>query len=108
LLAYWTIAKSTDPGRAVGSNPANYNDLLHLLLLSRGIDPATVALKGAARPARPNVSNHSPAPVAVHGGARTSAHVAAARSWSAVHLPRDWSKRTGSDPAAIRWAMESD
>ncbi len=108
MLAYWQIAKGADPRRAVLSNPASYNDLMHTLLLSRGVDPQELGRGGTGAP-RGRRGRRAPAPrVNVVGGRWTRSYEAAGQTWGAANLSKDWKKRTGTADSAIAWALDPD
>ena len=104
-MAYWQIAKGTDPRRAILGQPATYSDLVHALLLSRGKDPAD--LSQAPQGARQGHQRPGPA-VHVHGGRKTPHMEAMATQWKQANMPGHWARRTGNDPKAIAWAMTRD
>ncbi len=103
-MAYWRINHGSAPMRSISSRPASYHDLMHALMLSRGIDPASLSESGAPRATR----RARPASVRVVGGQLTSGMRSMADQWHTAHMPADWSRHTGSDRAAIAWALEAD
>ena len=105
LLAYHRITHSTDPQRAILSQPATYHDLLCSLLMARGKDPAKLT---QSEPRRRAPGRGRAAPVTVHGGRSTPQMEAMADQWHSANMAKDWAKRTGSDPEAIAWLMRSD
>lgn len=108
-MAYWSIQHGTDPRRAILGQSASFNDLIHVLLMARGINPDDIANKPARTGDRaPKVPKRAPAPLSVWGGRQTQAMKDAADHWDRANMPKDWATRTGSDPRAIAWLMDPD
>jgi hypothetical protein len=104
LLAYRKIAKSTDARRAVLSVPASYNDLLHALLLSRGVAPEDAVVANASNPS-PRAPERR---VNVVGGKWTRSAEMMGQQWAKANMQNDWARQTDSNAAAIAWSLDSD
>ena len=118
-MAYWHVNHGTDPRRAVSSQPVRYGDLLHTLLISKGINPSDVS--SSAKPSGAPGTSRTPAraprgfvapgsgpAVRAFGGKLTPGLREHAAAWSRDQMPADMAKRTGADPAAIAWALQPD
>lgn len=104
LLAYHRITHGTDSMRALTSQPATLNDLLSMLLLSRG----NMTPLGSQQPQPKRHRSPRAAPVTVHGGQSTAHMRKIADDWHTTNMPKDWAKTTGSSPEAIAWLMSGD
>lgn len=108
-MAYWQINHGSNPMRSISSQPASLHDLMHVLLMSRGVDPGSLnQTQPPGRPHAPMSRAGRQAPVRVHGGQSTPQSRSIGDAWHSANLPRDWAARTGSDPAAIAWATSED
>lgn len=103
MLAYWEIAHSAEPRRAMMSAPLTWHDSVTMELMKLGKNPADFTVDKPAR-SRPKLSER----VSVVGGAWTPAIERAAQQAAKSATPREWATKTGSHIDAIAWAMKSD
>jgi hypothetical protein len=105
LLAYWEIAHSAEPRRAMMSAPLTWHDSVTMELMKLGKNPADFTVdKPTARNRRPKRLER----VSVVGGAWTPAFERAAQQAAKSATPREWATKTGSNADAIAWATKSD
>lgn len=90
--------------------PVTLNDLLSVLLISRGVNPSEAIKTAPARPKRKRdgVTRGKRASVNVHGGQASEAALAIADQWHSVNMPKDMARRTNSTPEGIAWLFSGD